>query len=175
MAKHEKPSFVYVTYIATTPQKLWQALTDGALTRQYWYGRRVESDWKVGSPVTYWYEAEGGEAVSDRGIVLESKPPRHLSYTWHVEFVDELRDEHPSRVTVEIEPAGEAVKLTLVHGDFEPGSEVLEGVRSGWPAILASLKTLLETGKPLSMTSAEAAATAQARAVDRAVEKAGER
>ena len=89
MSKHEKPSFVYVTYIATTPEKLWQALTDGTLTRQYWYGRRVESDWKVGSTVTFWYETEDGEAVSDRGIVLESKPPRRLSYTWHVEFVDD--------------------------------------------------------------------------------------
>jgi uncharacterized protein YndB with AHSA1/START domain len=168
MAKHEKPSFVYVTYIAATPEKVWQALTDGALTRQYWYGRRVESDWKVGSPVTYWYEAEGGEAVSDRGIVLESKPPRHLSYTWHVEFVDELRDEHPSRVTFEIEPAGEAVKLTLVHDEFEPGSEVLEGVRSGWPAILASLKTLLETGQPLSNSPAAAVAAAEGEATKRA-------
>jgi uncharacterized protein YndB with AHSA1/START domain len=160
MVKHEKPSFVYVTYIATTPEKLWHALTDGALTRQYWYGRRIESDWKVGSTVTFWYEAESGEAVSDRGIVLESDPPRRLSYTWHVEFVDELRDEHPSRVTFEIERSGKEVKLTLVHDDFEPGSKILDGVRSGWPAILASLKTMQETGKPLASTSAEAAAAA---------------
>jgi uncharacterized protein YndB with AHSA1/START domain len=167
MTKHEKPSFVYVTYIATTPEKLWQALTDGALTRQYWYGRRVESDWKVGSTVTFWYDAEDGEAVSDRGIVLESDPPRRLSYTWHVEFAEELRDEHPSRVTLEIEPNGKEVKLTLIHDEFEPGSKILEGVRSGWPAILASLKTMLETGKPLSTTSAEAAAAAQAEAVEK--------
>lgn len=160
MSKHEKPSFVYVTYIATTPEKLWHALTDGAATRQYWYGRRVDSDWKVGSTVTFWYETESGEAVSDRGIVLESNPPRRLSYTWHVEFVDELRDEHPSRATFDLQPSGKEVKLTLTHDEFEPGSKILDGVRSGWPAILASLKTLLETGKPLSTTSAEAAAAA---------------
>ena len=162
MAKHEKPSFVYVTYIAATPEQVWQALTDGALTRQYWYGRRVESDWKVGSPVTFWYEAEGGEAVSDRGIVLESNLPKRLSYTFHVEFVDELRDEHPSRVGFDIEATGQDAKLTLTHDEFDPGSKMLEGIRSGWPAILSSLKSLLETGAPLAATSAAAAADAAA-------------
>lgn len=160
MTKHEKPSFAYVTYIAASPEKVWQALTDGTLTRQYWYGRRVESDWKVGSTVTFWYDADDGEAVSDRGIVLESDPPRRLSYTWHVEFIDELRDAHPSRVTFEIEPAGTDVKLTLTHDEFEPKSRILEACRLGWPVILSSLKSLLETGKPLSVSSAEAAAEA---------------
>ena len=160
MTKHEKPSFAYVTYIATTPEKVWHGLTDGALTQKYWYGRRVESDWKVGSPVTFWYEAEGGEAVSDRGIVLESKPPRRRAYTFHVEFIDELRDEHPSRVTFEIEPLGNEVKLSLTHDEFESGSKILEGCRCGWPTILSSLKSLLETGKPLATSSAEAGAEA---------------
>ncbi len=168
MVKHGKPSFVYSTYVATTPEKLWHALTDGTLTRQYWFGRRAESDWKVGSTVTFWYHAEGGEAVSDRGIVLESHPPRRLSYTWHVEFADELRDEHPSRVTFELEPSGNEVKLALIHDDFEPGSKILESVRSGWPAILASLKAMLETGSPLASTSAEAAAAAHAKAIGQA-------
>lgn len=162
MSKHEKPSFVYVTYVATTPEKLWRALTDGVLTRKYWYGRRVECDWKVGSTVTFWYEAENGEAVSDRGIVLESDPPRRLSYTFHVEFIDELRDERPSRVTFEIEAIDTEVKLSLTHGDFEPGSKILEGCRSGWPTILSSLKSLLETGRPLAAASAEAGASAAA-------------
>lgn len=157
MGKHEKPSFVYVTYIATTPETLWQALTDGALTEKYWYGRRVESDWKVGSTVTFWYQAEEGVAVSDRGIVLESSRPKRLSYTFHVEFIDELRDEHPSRVAFETEPAGNGVKLTLTHDEFEPKSQVLEGCRSGWPAILSSLKSLLETGRPMSVSSVDGA------------------
>ncbi|HEV8392331.1 MAG TPA: SRPBCC family protein [Dongiaceae bacterium] len=164
MAKHEKPSFSYVTDIATTPEKLWQALTDGALTQRYWYGRRVASDWKVGSPVTFWYEAADGEAVSDRGIVLESKRPRRLSYTFHVEFIDELRDAHPSRVTFDIEPAGDGSKLTLTHDGFEPGSKILEACRDGWPAILGSLKSLLETGEALAATSAEAAGATDAAA-----------
>ncbi|HET6621856.1 MAG TPA: SRPBCC family protein [Dongiaceae bacterium] len=162
MAKHDKPSFVYVSYVAASPDQVWQALTDGALTGQYWYGRRVESDWKVGSPVTFWYEAEGGEAVSDRGIVLESNRPKRLSYTFHVEFVDELRDERPSRVGFDIEATGRDTRLTLTHDEFEPGSKMLEGIRSGWPAILSSLKSLLETGAPLAATAAQAAADAAA-------------
>jgi uncharacterized protein YndB with AHSA1/START domain len=160
MSKHEKPSFSYVTYIGAAPDRVWQALTDGALTRQYWYGRRVESDWKVGSTVTFWYDAEDGEAVSDRGIVLESRPPRHLSYTFHVEFVDELKDEHPSRVTFDLEPIGDETRLTLIHDEFEPKSRVLEGCRTGWPAILSSLKSLVETGEPLAISSAAAAVEA---------------
>jgi uncharacterized protein YndB with AHSA1/START domain len=160
MARHEKPRFVYVTYIASTPEEVWRALTDGVLTRQYWYGRRVESTWKVGATVTFWYETGRGEAVSDRGIVLESKTPVRLSYTFHVEFIDEFIDEHPSRVTFDLEPEGEAVKLTLTHDEFEPGSKVLEGCRSGWPAILSSLKSLLETGEPLAISSAVAATAA---------------
>ena len=162
MSKHEKPSFTYVTYIGAAPDRVWQALTDGVLTRQYWYGRRVECDWKVGSTVTFWYDAEEGEAVSDRGIVLESKPPRHLSYTFHVEFIDELKDEHPSRVTFDLEPVGEETKLTLTHDEFEPKSQVLEGCRTGWPAILSSLKSLVETGEPLAISSAAATEAAAA-------------
>jgi len=152
MAKHEKPSFVYVTHIAAAPEGVWQALTDGALTRQYWYGRRAESDWKVGSPVTFWYEATSGEAVSDRGIILESIRPRRLSYTWQVQFIEEMRDENPSRVTFEIEAEGDDSKLTLTHNELETGGKVLETVRRGWPAILSSLKSLLETGEPLALT-----------------------
>jgi uncharacterized protein YndB with AHSA1/START domain len=160
MTKHAKPSFVYVTYIAATPEQVWQALTDGAMTRQFWYGRRVESDWKVGSPVTFWYDANGVEAVSDSGIVLESHPPTRLSYTFHVEFIDELRDAHPSRVTFEIEEKSGDVKLTLTHDEFEPGSQVLAGVSQGWPIILCSLKSFVETGRPLPSSSLEAASTA---------------
>jgi uncharacterized protein YndB with AHSA1/START domain len=158
MAKHEKPSFVYVTHIAATPDSVWQALTEGALTRQYWYGRRAESDWKVGSPVTFWYETRSGEAVSDRGIMLESIRPRRLSYTWQVQFIEEMRDESPSRVTFEIEAEGADSKLTLTHNELEAGGKVLETVRNGWPAILCSLKSLLETGEPLALTKVDAVA-----------------
>ena len=153
MAKHAKPSFSYLTHIAATPDSVWRALTDGVLTRQYWYGRRAESDWKVGSPVTFWYETANGEAVSDRGIVLESVRPRRLSYTWQVQFIESMRDENPSRVTFEIEAEGEDAKLTVTHDELEAGGEVLQAVRNGWPAILCSLKSLLETGEPLALTN----------------------
>lgn len=162
MSKHEKPSFSYIIYIGAAPDRVWQALTDGALSRQYWYGRRVESDWKVGSTVTFWYDTEDGEAVSDRGIVLESKPPRHLSYTFHVEFIDEFKDAHPSRVTFGLEPLGEETRLTLTHDEFEPKSQVLEACRVRWPVILSSLKSLAETGEPLVVSSAAATAKAAA-------------
>ncbi len=142
-----KPSFIYVTYIMTTPEKLWQALTDGAFTQRYWFGRRIESDWKVGGRVTLWHEGK----VSDSGEVLECKPPRRLSYSFRVEFVEELRREPPSRVTFELEKLGDQVKLTLTHDQFAPGSKVLEGISAGWPMILSSLKSLLETGNPLKM------------------------
>ena len=153
MSKHTKPSFSYLTHIAATPDSVWRALTDGALTRQYWYGRRAESDWKVGSPVTFWYQSADGEAVSDRGIMLESVRPRRLSYTWQVQFIESMRDENPSRVTFEIEAEGADAKLTVTHDELEAGGEVLQAVRKGWPAILCSLKSLLETGEPLALTN----------------------
>jgi uncharacterized protein YndB with AHSA1/START domain len=142
-----KPSFVYVTYIRTTPEQLWRALTDGTFTQRYWFGRRIESDWKVGSRVALWHEGK----LSDSGEVLEFDPPRRLSYSFRVEFVEELRKEGPSHVTFEIEKLGAHVKLTLTHDRFEPGSKVLEGISTGWPAILSSLKSLLETGQTIDL------------------------
>ncbi len=142
-----KPNFVYVTYIRTTPEQLWQALTDGAFTERYWFGRRIESDWKVGGRVTLWHEGK----VSDSGEVLECDPPRRLSYSFRVEFVEEMRREPPSRVTFELEKLGAHVKLTLTHDRFEPGSKVLAGISTGWPMILSSLKSLLETGQTIDL------------------------
>jgi uncharacterized protein YndB with AHSA1/START domain len=142
----DKPTFVYVTFINTTPEKLWAALTSGEFTKRYWYGRRVESDWRVGSPVTFWVD----DGLDVSGEVLESDPPRRLSFTWRSLCDDEMRRERPSRVTFEIESAGSVVKLTLTHDDFEPDSKVYPAICSGWPRIVSSLKTLLETGRPLS-------------------------
>jgi uncharacterized protein YndB with AHSA1/START domain len=144
-----KPSFVYVTYIRTTPEKLWQALTDGAFTQRYWFGRRIESNWTVGARVSLWHEGK----LSDSGEVLEFDPPRRLSYSFRVEFVEELRAEPPSRVTFELEKLDAHVKLTLTHDRFEPGSKVLEKVATGWPRILSSLKSLLETGQAIDPTT----------------------
>lgn len=161
-----RTEFVYVTYVRTTPETLWRALTDPAFTHRYW-GAGLVSDWKVGSPVL-WQDAPGGEARDLDQVVVESEPYRRLSYTWHnyqpghaeffgwtEEHFAELLKERRSTVTFEIEPAGSAVKLTVTHHGFEPDSEMLEAVSGrkvetgGWPEILAGLKTLLETGEPL--------------------------
>src|SRR5262245_3857040 len=157
-------TFVYVTYIATTPEKLWQALTDGAFTSQYWFGTRIESDWRIGSRVTFWRD----DAIMDSGEVLEYTPPRRLSYTWHVEFHEEFRRERPSRVRFELEPMGDAVRLTIVHDDFDPGSKVHAAISGGWPKVLAGLKSFLETGRTLGLTSAEAAEAAHEEAIAQA-------
>ncbi|MEW9554489.1 ArsR/SmtB family transcription factor [Nonomuraea sp. NPDC050783] len=152
-------AFVYTTYINTTPERLWQALTEPAFTERYW-GIALESDWRPGSPVT-WKRA--GTAIEDpEQVVLESEPGRRLAFTWHTigdqfakafdvdpELVARWGREPRSKVTFTIEPHGEAVKLTVVHDGFEPGSEVREAVGQGWPEVLSSLKTLLETGDPL--------------------------
>lgn len=142
----DKPSSVYVIYIATTPERLWTALTDGEFTRQYWGGRRIQSDWNVGSPVHY--VREDGR-VDWQGEVLQADPPRLLSYTFHMQISDAHKRERPSRVTFELEPTGSVVKLTLTHDELDPDSVTFETTRYGWAAIMSSLKSLLETGRPL--------------------------
>jgi uncharacterized protein YndB with AHSA1/START domain len=152
-------AFVYTTYIKTTPERLWQALTDPAFTRRYW-GVTFESDWKVGSTMTW--EQDGVTIADPDQVVLESKPYRRLAYTWHTftpefakgvglsdEVFAKVANERRSKVTFEIEPLGQLVKLTVVHDDFEPGSVVVEMVSDGWPHLLSGLKTLLETGVTL--------------------------
>ena len=133
--------FVYTTYIRTTAERLWQALTDPVFTRRYWRGITFTSDWTVGSPLTV--ERDGVPLGDPPQVVLESEPYRRLSYTWHATVASEPR----SRVTFDIEPHGQMVKLTVIHGDFEPGSPVLARISDGWPRVLSNLKTLLETGE----------------------------
>ena len=163
-----EPKFVYVTYIATTPEKLWQALTDGAFTERYWFGTRIESDWTLGARVRFLRD----DTVSDYGVVLECEPPRRLSYSWRAEFHEEFRHERPSRVTFEIEPMAprmggrrSEVKLTVIHDDFDAGSKVFHAISGGWPLVLASLKSSLETGGGLTSASVEALKEAEERAL----------
>jgi uncharacterized protein YndB with AHSA1/START domain len=161
----DKPEFVYTTYIKTTPEQLWRALTEPAFTRRHWE-LSLLSDWEVGSTMTVELE-KGGVTIADPAqVVLEADPYRRLSYTWHTftpewaaaydisdEYLAQVSAERRSKVTFDIEPVGSMVKLTVVHDDFDPGSAVLEGVRQGWPLLLASLKTLLETGDTLPRVS----------------------
>ena len=162
-----EPKFVYVTYIATTPEKLWQALTDGAFTERYWFGTRIKSDWTLGAAVTFLRN----DTVYDSGAVLECDPPRRLSYSWSVKSHEEFRGERPSRVTFEIEPMTSAldkkpeVKLTVTHDDFDVGSKVLAAVSGGWPVVLASLKSFLETGDALVIAGVGALKAAEERAL----------
>src|SRR5262245_51330997 len=142
-----KPEFVYVMYIGTTAEKLWSALTQGKFTKQYWYDRRIESDWRVGSPVRF-YDGDS-DTVTDSGEVLECDPPRRLAYTFRSEFNAEARAMGESRVSFTLEPQEEMVKLTLVH-DRLPSEQMAAEFREGWAPILSSLKTFLETGRPMA-------------------------
>jgi uncharacterized protein YndB with AHSA1/START domain len=135
-----KPEFVYVTYIETTAEKLWRALTDGDFTERYWFGHRVESDWKVGS--SYRFANQGKPTIE--GTVLASDPPRRLAYTWKG-----CNDEDISRVTFDLEPRGKVIKLTVTHDELGEDGKTLRDISGGWPLVFASLKSILETGQPL--------------------------
>jgi uncharacterized protein YndB with AHSA1/START domain len=141
--------FVYVTYIRTTAEKLWQALMDPEFTRQYWCETWQDCAWKVGAP---WKVMSPDHRVWDSGEIVEIEPYRRLVLTWRHEIKPELSVEGYSRLTYALEPEGEAVKLTLIHESEAPGSKLIEAVSTGWPAILSSLKSLLETGAPLEAT-----------------------
>jgi uncharacterized protein YndB with AHSA1/START domain len=139
-----KPEFVYVTYIETTSEKLWHALTDGDFTERYWFGHRIASDWKVGSPYRFTHPSR----PSPEGKVLISDPPKKLAYSWEA-CAEELKLERTSRVTFDIEPRGKVVKLTVTHDNLDERGKTLRGISEGWPMVLASLKSFLETGRPL--------------------------
>ena len=141
-----KPRFVYVTYIASTPEKVWEALTSPEFTPQVWFGTHHETDWKVGSP---WRLVFDDSRVADAGEVLEAEPPKRLVLKWRNEFKPELKAEGYSRCTIEIETVDGAIKLTIVHELERDGeqSKFIEAVSGGWPRILSNVKSLLETGK----------------------------
>jgi uncharacterized protein YndB with AHSA1/START domain len=145
-----KPEFIYVTYIETTAEKLWEALTSSEFSKRYWFNTELKTDWKIGSPFALVMDG----TTTDVGEVLEFDRPRRLSYTFHHVLSEEARNERPTKVVFKLEPYGKLVKLTLTHEDFEDGSKLLNGISKGWPAILASLKTLLETGTALAIPPA---------------------
>jgi uncharacterized protein YndB with AHSA1/START domain len=147
MTNAGKSSFVYVTYIRTTPEKLWSALTSPEFGQQYWLGARPESDWKVGGA---WKLVFPDGRVADTGEIVAIEPQKKLSIRWRNEFMPELKAEGWSLCTMEIEPdAGGAQKLTVTHSIEREGSKFIVAVSGGWPKILSNLKSLLETGTAL--------------------------
>jgi uncharacterized protein YndB with AHSA1/START domain/DNA-binding transcriptional ArsR family regulator len=147
-AAMERPRHVFHVYIRTSPERLWQAITDPEFTLRYFHRSRVESEWCTGAPVRYWI---GDELVVD-GTVVDADPPRRLVTSWAFRRGPRLRDDPPSRVTWEIELLGNTCKLTLVHDEFPRETETFRSVGSGWPMVLSSLKSLLETGAGLSVS-----------------------
>jgi uncharacterized protein YndB with AHSA1/START domain len=141
-----KAKLSYTFYIAVPPSKVWRGLTDGSVTKEYFYGCRVQSSFAKGSPITYF--GEGDFKMLD-GKILEIEPNKRLVATFHAQWDEGVAKDPPSRVTWELAAAGEATKLTLVHDDFRGGEASFEQSASGWPLILSSLKTFLETGKAL--------------------------
>jgi uncharacterized protein YndB with AHSA1/START domain len=141
----DKPKFVYVIYIASTPDKVWQALTDPDQTEKYWFGYRVNANGKAGAP---FIARNPGGGDFDKGVILESDPPRRLACTWRPQH-DNDKHERPSRVTFDLVPLKNQVRLTVVHDDFDDGSKAFESISKGWPAVLSSLKSFLETGRAL--------------------------
>lgn len=138
-----RSTFVYVTYIRATPERLWSALTDPEFQKQYWFGVHCESEWTPGSSWTMLY---GDGRVTDAGEIVEADPPRRLVIRWRHQDQPELKAEGDSLCTMELEPTGAAVKLTITHTIEREPSKLIDAVSGGWPKILSNLKSLLETG-----------------------------
>jgi len=139
-----RSTFVYVTYIRTTPEKLWSALTDDAeFMKQYWFGVHCESRWTPGSS---WKMVHGDGSISDAGEIVEAEPPRRLVIRWQHQNKPELKAEGESLCTMELERSGTAVKLSITHIIEREASNLIVAVSGGWPKIISNLKSLLETG-----------------------------
>ena len=138
-----RSTFVYVTYIRTTPEKLWTALTDVEYMKQYWFGMRCESQWVAGSS---WRMVSGDGTITDAGEIVEAELPRRLVIRWQHQNKPELKAEGESRCTMELEPTGTAVKLSITHAIERDPSKFIAAVSGGWPKIISNLKSLLETG-----------------------------
>jgi uncharacterized protein YndB with AHSA1/START domain len=141
--------FVYVTYIRTTPEKLWRALTEPEFTRLYFVETWQECEWKPGAS---WRMMIPDGRVADSGEVLEIEPHKRLVVSWRNEFKPELREEGYSRLSYDLEQVGESVKLTVIHEIDKSESKFIQSVSNGWPHILSSLKSMLETGESLAET-----------------------
>src|ERR1044071_2870587 len=142
----EASTFVYVSYIRTTPEKLWSMLTTPEFIREYWFGMNAESDFRAGSP---WTLKHADGRVFDTGEILEADPPRRLVIKWRNEWKPELKAEGYSRCTMELAADNGAVKLTITHALEQPraASKFIEPVSGGWPKVISNLKSIVETGE----------------------------
>jgi uncharacterized protein YndB with AHSA1/START domain len=138
-----RSTFVYVSYIRTTPEKLWSALTDEEFMKQYWFGNHCQSQWTAGSR---WTMVSGDGVVVDAGEIVEADRPRRLVIRWQHQNKSELKAEGESRCTMELEPSGAAVKLSITHTIEREPSKFIVAVSGGWPKVISNLKSLLETG-----------------------------
>jgi uncharacterized protein YndB with AHSA1/START domain len=139
-----RSTFVYVTYIRVTPEKLWSALTDDTeFMKQYWFGVHCKSQWTAGSS---WKMVSPDGHITDAGEIVEAEPPRRLVIRWQHQNKPELNAEGESRCTIELEPIGPAVKLSITHTIEREPSKLIAAVSGGWPKIISNLKSLLETG-----------------------------
>jgi uncharacterized protein YndB with AHSA1/START domain len=136
-------TFVYVTYIRTTPEKLWSALTDAEFMKKYWFGNRCESEWTAGA---VWKLVSSDGVLMDAGEIIESDPPRRLVIRWQHQNKPDLKAEGPSVCTMDLEQSAGAVKLTITHNIEREKSKLIEAVSNGWPKVISNLKSLMETG-----------------------------
>jgi uncharacterized protein YndB with AHSA1/START domain len=144
-----RSTFVYVTYIRTTPEKLWLALTDVEFMKQYWFGNHCESLWTAGSS---WKLVSCDGQILDAGEIVEAEPPRRLVIRWQHQNNPELNAEGASHCTMELEPIGAAVKLSITHTIEREPSKLMLAVSAGWPKVISNLKSLLETGSTVLKT-----------------------
>jgi uncharacterized protein YndB with AHSA1/START domain len=139
-------SYIYVTYIRTTPDKLWEALTTAEFMRKCWFGLHIDTDWLPGSP---WKLVFPDGRIADTGEIVEIDRPRRIVLKWQHALRPELAAEGPARCAIDLEPQGDAVKLTITHTIERAESKLIEAVAGGWPRILSNLKSLIETGEIL--------------------------
>lgn len=144
MSKEDQSRFVYVTFIRTTPEKLWTALTSAEFMKEYWFGMHFKTEWKAGAQ---WQLLFPDGRIADTGEIVEWDPPKRLVLKWRNEFRPELKAEGYAQCTIELEPISDAVKLTITHSMDRAGSKLIEAVSGGWPRILSNLKSLLESGQ----------------------------
>ncbi|HKV48732.1 MAG TPA: SRPBCC family protein [Candidatus Acidoferrales bacterium] len=144
MSQSAESTFVYVTFIRTTPEKLWSALTDAAQMKEYWFGMHIKAEWKPGAE---WQMLFPDGRVADNGEIIEIERPKRIRLKWRNEFRPELKAEGFALCTMELEPVGASVRLTITHTIERADSKLIQAVSGGWPKILSNLKSMLETGQ----------------------------